>query len=284
MHSRYTTSWQNTTVDDNGTDLTYTGEYTSIAFNGANGFIAYYDSSNTNLKLARSTNYGVSWGSIQNIDYSEDDGQYTSIAVDTSNNYYVSYYNNTDNELKLSVNNIEQTVYGNGGSAPSSNDVGKYSSIALVNASPNRLYIAYYDTTYGAVNVSHSHDNATSWTHVQVDNGGSNTPGTSNVGEYCSIAAVADRSTDGDDTGDDLYICYYDVTNTNLKFARSNDGGTTWSSRTIDSASVNAGQYARIAVVPASDSYANDRIYVVYYNAVSSTIKVLKSIDGGTSW
>lgn len=75
-----------------------------IPSNG-NVYICYYDATNGNLKLARSTDYGVAW-TISTVDnYSNDVGNYCSIAVSGSC-VYISYYDATAGILKMFAKEI----------------------------------------------------------------------------------------------------------------------------------------------------------------------------------
>jgi len=266
-------AWHNSDILD--VALTHVGRYSSIAVNADNVYISHYYGSD--LHLRSSADNGTTWSDLE-VDAAGDMGMYSSIAVDSSDIWYISYYDNDNDDLMVSINNSEQTVYDTG-------DVGQYTSIGIVEDASNRIYISCYDATRGALNVSSSFDNGSVWSSVQVDNGGSDTPGTADVGRYTSIAALDDRAGDGDDTGDDLYVSYYDVTSGSLKFARSNDGGATWVFSTIDQpSSVDVGQYSNITVAPDASDYNNDRVYIVYYDSTNSAIKVVKSINGGASW
>ena len=85
------------TLDSIGT----VGKYTSIACSadGVTIYISYYDETNGDLKLAKSTNSGSTFV-ISTVDSTGNVGQYASIAVDGSN-VYISYYDVTNGDLKI---------------------------------------------------------------------------------------------------------------------------------------------------------------------------------------
>src|SRR3989344_5735918 len=78
------------------------GQYSSIAVSGSNVFISYRDSTNTNLKFAKSTDNGDTWlaGNIKTVDSVGNVGQYSSIAVSGSN-VFISYRDSTNTNLKF---------------------------------------------------------------------------------------------------------------------------------------------------------------------------------------
>ncbi|MBN1242168.1 MAG: choice-of-anchor D domain-containing protein [Spirochaetales bacterium] len=85
------------TIDSTG-DV---GKYASIACSadGTTIYISYYDATNGNLKLAKSTNSGSTW-SVQTVDSTGNVGQYSSVAVNGSV-VYIAYYDVTNTALKV---------------------------------------------------------------------------------------------------------------------------------------------------------------------------------------
>lgn len=156
------------------------------------------------------------------------------------------------------------TRYFGGWSVPVSWDtgpVGQYTSARLDPVSWT-LYVVYYDLTNGDLKLakSTSPDAGNTWPVPAVsvvDSAGF-------VGSWASLALTG---------GDDLTVSYLD--DYNLKVARSLDGGSTWSSVTVDTNGV--GQYTSVA-----DN--GTELFVSYYDLVNLDLKVAQSIDGGTSW
>ncbi|MBL8967163.1 MAG: choice-of-anchor D domain-containing protein [Spirochaetaceae bacterium] len=66
---------------------------------GGTIYVSYYDATNKDLKLAKSTDGGAHW-SLQTVDASGDVGQYSSVAEE-GGNVYISYYDATNKDLKL---------------------------------------------------------------------------------------------------------------------------------------------------------------------------------------
>ena len=91
-------------------------------------------------------------------------------------------------------------------------------------------YISYYDATNGNLRVARSNTLPNQWKAETVDSVG-------NVGWYTSIALAPSG-------GCFVHVSYWDVTNTNLKYARKNIFG--WSTQTVESVG-SVGHYTSIA-------------------------------------
>lgn len=83
-----------------------------------------------------------------------------------------------------------------------------------------------------------------------------------NVGNYSSIDV---------DTNNNVHISYYDVTNTNLKYASRITG--TWVPELLDSAG-NVGTYSSIAL----DS--NNKVNISYYDVTNANLKYASKVAG----
>ena len=112
-------SWTSIKVDIDGN----VGQYTSLILN-KDGYpiISYYSANDSSLKLATSlTKSGTGSWNTEIIDEKNEVGQFTSLALDETNEPIISYHDNTFNELKfakyyssinyiLSFNNNTETV------------------------------------------------------------------------------------------------------------------------------------------------------------------------------
>ncbi|MEQ8352827.1 MAG: hypothetical protein RH862_15170 [Leptospiraceae bacterium] len=76
--------------------------------------------------------------------------------------------------------------------------------------------------------------------------------------------------------GSNVYIAYYDDATDTLKFARSTDGGVTWTLSTVDNLG-NVGQFNSMVV-------DGSGIYIAYYDFTNRDVKMAISTDGGASF
>ena len=150
--------------------------------------------------------------------------------------------------------------------------VGQYSSIKAIDA--NTIFISYFDDAPNYdLKFAKSINGGTSWTTSTVD-------ATGVVGYYTSIAAL-DANT--------IFISYYEYycgddgeggcdasSYVRVKFAKSINGGTSWTTSTIQTiAGYSTSSGTSITVVDANT------IFISYY---TGDLVVAKSINGGTSW
>lgn len=142
-----------TTVDNTAT----VGFYSSIAVpSDGLPIVAYYDSTNQDLKVLKCGNFSCSSGNtITTIDSTGNVGLYPSIAVRevTGQIAVISYYDSTNGALKVATcNNIKCT---SAATFPldSGGDVGRYSSIAIPRGD-GKPVISYRDTTNSTVKVA----------------------------------------------------------------------------------------------------------------------------------
>lgn len=235
------------------------GLHTSISAVGANNvFISYRDDTNTDLKVANTSDGGVTWStSIVNILFSSSHG--TSIDMVDSNTIYIAHTDG-DAEIYKSTNggnSWARTVVDTAGAT------GYYVSLDALDA--NTVYMSYQNSSpVDDLVVSKTTDGST-WT---VTNNGNPVDSVGNLSFGTSIAVMSATK---------VYVAYSDITNRDLKFASTSDGGTTWSVSAIASAGA-VGDFPSMAAVDANT------IYIASNNASDSGLSVGKSTNGGSSW
>jgi hypothetical protein len=147
-------SWEAVTVDSAG----YVGLHTSIATDSSDSvYISYSDMANRNLKYATSrdvtpgTDSCASTGwDCEIVDSAGDVGEYTSIAIDSSDDVHISYYDSSNRDLRYATSRDVTPGTDSCGNTgwdceivDSAGDAGEYTSIAI-DPSDN-VHISYYD-------------------------------------------------------------------------------------------------------------------------------------------
>lgn len=201
-----------------------------------------------------------------NVDTSSQNSQ-IGLAFDSSGGAWVATRNATAGNLRVDY-------YTKGGGTSTSgvvttNDVGSYASIAM--NSNGKPWIAYKDNTAGSLRLAYyvgsgGSCDSTDWQCVTVDSVAANT------GQDTSIAISRSSS--------DAWVSYYDVTNTNLRVAGSNNPSGTactlasWECTTIDSTG-DVGSYSKLAL----DNNSNP--WIAYYDNTNNDLKVAQYVGAG---
>jgi len=300
------------------------GEHSSLAFD-SNGRprISYYDELKGDLKYAawdgsqwiittvdgnnykKGTQRGCNWdgdhGRYQTS--SVDVGEYSSLALDNSDNPRISYYDKTNGDLKYASwdgtkwvittvdaskreDTRQSSFWGWGNDHDSdymnyyhgTGKVGEYSSLALDSTGKPR--ISYYDETNR--DLKYASWDGTKWVITTVD-GTNYKKGTQKgcnwdwnhnraassfikVGEYSSLAL---------DSSGNPRISYYDETNKDLKYASWD--GSRWVISTVDSAG-RVGEYSSLEL----DAAGSARIS--YYDATRGNLKFAAWNSSSSTW
>ena len=234
------------------------GFINSIALDSSNNpHISYFDYTNYDLKYAYDGNGDRDFsdeGEIQTVDSTGDVGDYTSLALDSSNNPHISYYDATNDDLKYAYYDGSwhtETV-------DSTGNVGQYTSIAL--DSSNNPHISYFDYTNYDLKYVYDSDgdgDLTDETSQTVDS-------TGNVGWFTSLAL---------DSSNNPHISYYDAWSDALKYVYDSDGDgdlTDETSQTVDSTD-NVGYFTSLAL----DAFGY--VHISYYDDTNEDLKYAKS-------
>ena len=250
----------------NVADISWDGLYSSVAGSGSTVLLSYYNDVSDVLHCIRSTDSGDTWlsGNDITVDATGNTGTYNDIVI-CGSCACISYYDVTNSSLKCAVSADTGASWSaeNIRTVDATGTVGEFTSIG---AYETHVYISYYDRTNGALKFARSTDNGATWP----DEGSLPViDGEGDTGQYTSLAV----------DGATLYISYYDVTNGDLKFARSDDSGATWppaNLRVVDS-SGEVGKYCSI-------DCSGDNVYISYYNDTVNKLKFARSKDRGDTW
>jgi len=247
-----------TAVDTTGT----VGLYTSLAV-GASSLpvISYYDSTNTNLKVAKCTNAGcTSATTITTVDATGNMGEYSSIALSADGFPVISYYDSTNSALKVAkCHNASCSIAATLTIVDNAATVGSYTSIAI--GSDNFPIISYYDTDNSALKVAKCANSGctTGTTVTTLDSAGT-------VGTQSSIKV---------DSNGLPVISYYDASNTALKVAKCANAACTAATLTFVDNTAIVGDYNRLVL-------GSDGLPVIsYYDATNTSLKVAKCSNSG---
>jgi hypothetical protein len=191
------------TVDSAGV----VGQHTSITI-GTDGlpFISYYDSTNSDLKVAKCGNAACSSGNtLSTVDSTGIVGQYTSVTIGTDGFPVISYYGNTNRNLKVAKCSNHSCSSSVTLSSVDSMGLAGEQSTAITIGTDGFPVISYYDGTNGNLKIAKCGNAACSSGNFlfAVDTGG--------VGQHSSITIGTDGLP---------IISYYDLTNYNLKAAK----------------------------------------------------------------
>jgi len=240
-------TWIKSAIDSTSSDV---GKYTSLAIQGDNPSVTYYDT--TLKKLKFTTKGGGSWPtsyveSLSGIS----EGEWASLDINSNGQANVSFYDATDACLKYAIKELSSdwTVT----TVDASGAVGQYSSLSV--DSNDKIHISYGDATDAAnISIKYATNISSSWETV--------TAVSSVDCQGTSIAVTPSRN---------VYIAWYDNDNGNVMLA-SNASGS-WETSTIDSSFFNVGRWLSLKL----DS--TGCIHVTYYNRDPKDLMYSRSYD-----
>jgi|GEM_PF-1807131 len=248
------------TVED-GFGPENTGAYTSIAEQGTNIYISYYDITHGVLKLAKSEDKGISWD-IQIVDSGSMVGRYSSIVVEDSK-IYISYYDENNHDLKFarSADDGETWKFH---TIDSGGDVGSYTSMVKGGTFGN-IYISYYDYTNGDIKIAYNTADGREWYGGEIS-----------VIAHVGSVDILNKSSVTTDGISDVYVAF--CIGRELYCAKSTDYGVHWDPAdkvVVDTASPGS------SLEHPSIAYQDSSIYMSYYdtNAGNGRIVFAKLID-----
>lgn len=256
-----------------------TGLETSLAFDSSNNaWIAYYDTNNGNLRLARYVSNGGTGCSSANwtcvtVDQSGDVGRNPSLAFDLNGTAWLSETDVTNGNLKVAK------FVGTGGSGclstawnctvvESTNYVGEYSSLAIDPL--GNPWVSHFDASGGNLRVARyvgsggSGCASSAWTCTAVDTA-------SETGKWTDIAF---------DPSGAARVAYYDNITEDLRMARYvGTGGvgcasTAWTCTTVDST-------GDVGPDPALAFDEDGNFWISYLDVTNGDLKVAKSARSG---
>src|SRR3989344_4350138 len=292
-------TWTTSTVDSTGT----VGQEPSIyAPDSSTIYISYYDNTNTNLKFAKSTDGGSNW-SLATIDSTAAVGINSSIDA-VAGAIYIAYYDVTNVSDRF-VKYAKSTDAGANWTLgtidnPTANLYDVKTSIDVLSATT--AFVTYSEFN-GSAKFAQTVDGGTNWTlkavsgvsgsmggssvvatdantiFMEFDNGSNNTSDlkfatstdtgvnwtVSNIdtatvsgGGYPKAIYAADART--------LFVAYFDSNNSDLEFAKTTNGGTSWTLQTIESSTA-AGKDLSM------HGFGSDTLFITHYESTGVDLK-----------
>ncbi len=275
-------------------DIKQDGPATGFSYMSNQSLTIESDNKNPHIIFRGDKLYHLYFTTSWQLEQINDDGNYSSVFIDSKDKLYVGYSDESENNIKYATNSSGSWVK----KTANANDA-NYTKIALFNSDPNYIYLLFssngkieYATnrngfwsdkssnTTDATDLSMAIDSNENihiayydksnkdLKYLKTDSSGnfSNTNGdvdtSGDIGEYPSIAI---------DSKNLPHISYYDATNKDLKYAYFN--GTSWNTSTIDW-SGDVGKYSSIGI-----DY-NDKVFISYYDATHKILKFATNENG----
>ncbi|MFC1611234.1 cadherin-like domain-containing protein [Myxococcota bacterium] len=232
-------------------------------------YVSYWDDTALDLVFARSGDDGNTWNAPVPVDSGGEVGEHNDILVEATGHVLISYFDDTNDDLKVAASaDYGDTWVTNTVDSPG--DVGRHTSIALKGSS---VFVSYFDATNSAIKFARSIDYGVTipWNLVTTADAGPVTGSHTAVTADCGTCGLSG------------YIAYYDDGGGDLKLARSDNNGAAWTSLlNIDTAG-DVGARPAITVTGTVPTDPKD-LYVSYYDATATALKLARSNDSGDHW
>jgi hypothetical protein len=206
---------------------------------------------------------------------------YPRIAIDSSNNLHIVWHGSSSaSPFFYQIRYAKSTDRGNTWSSPINITSESYDQVHPITAidSSNNLHIVWFGPTsafpyYVQIRYAKSTDGGNTWSSpINITSG--------NYNQICPIIAI--------DSSNNLHIVWYGTSSASphiyqIRYAKSTDGGNTWSSPI----NITSGSYDQIYPIIAIDSFNN--LHIVWFGYSSAfpnyyQIRYAKSTDRGNTW
>lgn len=246
------------TVDD-GTDgggNEDVGQFSSIAADASNIYIAYYNVTTDDILFARSVDNGETWTKYPTGVTSDGMSQKGISLACAGANVYLSYYDGSSDTLKFIRSIDNGATWGAAVTIDATAGTGSFNAIATDGS--GNVFAAYYDSINGDLKYAESNNHGGAWSTQTIDHEGIS--GSINTGKWTSIV----------ENGGNVYISYYDAKNEDLMMIM-NDGS--WSTPlTVDTGSNMTG-------ISTSIGFDSNTVYISYTDVDSPKDLKLAEVD-----
>jgi hypothetical protein len=241
----------------------YVGQYCSLAVDGNNVYICYFDETNGNLKIWKSTDGGDTWpeADIATVASAGTVGEYSALTVDDGAIFMCYNYFNTHDLLFLKSIDGGETW----SDSKIVDPINWQSYETAIAVAGDTVYISYYEPAAKDLMFTRSTDGGETWpvgNMVTIESAGE-------VGKFNSIAV----------DGNNIYISYYQATTYDLKFTKSADEGVSWPVGNI----VTVDPTGDVGAYNSISTY-NGTVFISYDDNTNDSVKLAKSTDGGETW
>ena len=259
-----TGSWNTETVDTSGDSV---GKYSSVTSTTSAApltfHISYYDATNSSLKHAYRTSTASSW-TKETLDSDQTTGQYTSIALDSSELVHITYYDMSVTAFNYATTSSSDLTY-----TLKRRDEDGLNAWTTLGTSTST---SYDDETVVQETVYQFGIDVTGNDETITDNG------------YAAAAEIVDSSADvgywtdtAVATDGTIHVSYHDDENRDLKHAWKSAASTTWNVQTVDSDD-RTGEYTSLVIAPNGD------LHISYFEFEDRDLRHAHGTWTGSTW